>query len=552
MSAMSPVQPSSSDASDWTHHTMSAPSGAASLHLQQFQQLQQLQQPLQQQISVMRQQPFPASGTSSPRGFPHVSIVHQQHFNQQAYVQSQQQQQQQQHHSASSPQPHSPTQSNQQRILGTAYTPEQREALEEIFSVWDTFTKQQEREETFALSKKIGLTTIQIRGWIQNRKKRGQYKGKQVLAPEQVRILEWVFVNHSNYPSVKLKQKLACELGLKYSRIRTWFQSRRQRGVPAVLTRIPQENDMEWNETVQKLRSIIEAVKVEDAFFLRFPFKGSEDGSSGADSPSLEGSSLKSRPLTIPDGVLSQTAPRTSSKMVNSPTYVKDTRNLPTTSSFSPPSSLPARPASLNFPPGEGFPLNLLSSQCELQSDPQKRKMNYMWKGNLEALESPKKRRMTQIPSKGASAPASFISSCPQQMSSTTAATSPVPALPSWRENLARLSLEASPARSPTDQPLPRLQLPSQFSPEISPVSPKGTSAFASSDPGVATTSSWTASAAERTSDRSTSSPSSNDEIMVPKSLNQDTNSSAMPLLPSIRELERAADRSSFSMSQMQ
>ena len=117
-----------------------------------------------------------------------------------------------------------------ERIVGTAYTPQQRKALEDTFKIWSSLSKQEEKEKISKLSAEIGLTNVQIRGWLQNRKKRGEYKGKQVLEPEQVRALEWIFCHHSNYPSVRMKEKLSAELDLSYNRVRTWFQSRRQRG----------------------------------------------------------------------------------------------------------------------------------------------------------------------------------------------------------------------------------------------------------------------------------------------------------------------------------
>mmetsp|Transcript_8175 Transcript_8175/g.10913 ORF Transcript_8175/g.10913 Transcript_8175/m.10913 type:complete len:588 (+) Transcript_8175:117-1880(+) len=143
------------------------------------------------------------------------------------------------------------------RIPGSAYTTEQRQALEKAFETWENFSKQEEKDRIRELSQTIGLTPLQIRGWIQNRKKRGAYKGRWELDLHQVRALEWIFKHHSHYPSLSLKEKLAEELTLPSKRVQTWFQSRRQRGPPVILERVHLEEDHLWAETLGKLREMV-------------------------------------------------------------------------------------------------------------------------------------------------------------------------------------------------------------------------------------------------------------------------------------------------------
>ena len=115
------------------------------------------------------------------------------------------------------------------KLTIATYTPTQRVELEKFYQEFhegeSPKSPSDEKLKVEELSGSIGLTPDQIRMWCRNRKKRGAYKGRSALAVEQVRILEWLFTNHSNYPSTVLKKRVASELGITYSQLQVHFFS---------------------------------------------------------------------------------------------------------------------------------------------------------------------------------------------------------------------------------------------------------------------------------------------------------------------------------------
>eukprot|EP00008_Paramoeba_atlantica_P007441 CAMPEP_0201477354 /NCGR_PEP_ID=MMETSP0151_2-20130828/2381_1 /ASSEMBLY_ACC=CAM_ASM_000257 /TAXON_ID=200890 /ORGANISM="Paramoeba atlantica, Strain 621/1 / CCAP 1560/9" /LENGTH=522 /DNA_ID=CAMNT_0047858037 /DNA_START=120 /DNA_END=1688 /DNA_ORIENTATION=- len=139
------------------------------------------------------------------------------------------------------------------------YTPFQREGLEKLYYELERehLPSCEEKKKIDAISEVIGLTRDQIRMWLRNRKKRGAYKGRPALAVEQVRVLEWIYLNHSHYPSPLLKKEVGAELNLSYYQVQKWFETRRQRGAPALLTKVEVKDTLEWELTLEKLKLLI-------------------------------------------------------------------------------------------------------------------------------------------------------------------------------------------------------------------------------------------------------------------------------------------------------
>lgn len=82
------------------------------------------------------------------------------------------------------------------------------------------------------LSAELQLNPRQIRMWMKNRKKRGEYKGKNQYSLEVIEMLE-SYCRCRPYPTKEEKAILAKELNIPEPRIKKWFQTRRERGPPA-------------------------------------------------------------------------------------------------------------------------------------------------------------------------------------------------------------------------------------------------------------------------------------------------------------------------------
>mmetsp|Transcript_5386 Transcript_5386/g.6918 ORF Transcript_5386/g.6918 Transcript_5386/m.6918 type:complete len:434 (-) Transcript_5386:86-1387(-) len=140
------------------------------------------------------------------------------------------------------------------------YSPAQRDGLEKLYqdlSEDNVRGRVEKRLRIAETAEEVGLSRDQVRLWLRNRKNRGAYKGRNSLTVEQVRVLEWLFVNHSEYPSPLLKREIALELSLTYAQVQKWFKSRRQRGTPALLEKFEMKEDQEWEKTIEKLTVLI-------------------------------------------------------------------------------------------------------------------------------------------------------------------------------------------------------------------------------------------------------------------------------------------------------
>jgi len=143
------------------------------------------------------------------------------------------------------------------------YTSKQREALE-LFFLSLPMSPLEERQRIEELSETTGLSRDQIKMWIRNRRNRGAYKGRVNLAIEQVSVLEWIFINITTYPSVSLKHLLASELDIRYDQIQKWFETRRLRGPPAILSRASNMDEEEWQRTVQRIHELVLLSKTDE------------------------------------------------------------------------------------------------------------------------------------------------------------------------------------------------------------------------------------------------------------------------------------------------
>eukprot|EP00008_Paramoeba_atlantica_P004593 CAMPEP_0201488810 /NCGR_PEP_ID=MMETSP0151_2-20130828/19457_1 /ASSEMBLY_ACC=CAM_ASM_000257 /TAXON_ID=200890 /ORGANISM="Paramoeba atlantica, Strain 621/1 / CCAP 1560/9" /LENGTH=398 /DNA_ID=CAMNT_0047874171 /DNA_START=29 /DNA_END=1225 /DNA_ORIENTATION=+ len=140
--------------------------------------------------------------------------------------------------------------------MGNWFDAAQRERLEKYFKTWDGETLKP--EDTLALQQETGLTKLQIRGWLRNRKIRGAYKGRVIHQENQVRALEWVFTNYSEYLNHEMAEKIANLLRMTSSQVKKWFESRRRRDAPAAILRRGQCSNLEeWKRTLKLLQQIV-------------------------------------------------------------------------------------------------------------------------------------------------------------------------------------------------------------------------------------------------------------------------------------------------------
>ena len=158
-----------------------------------------------------------------------------------------------------------PPQSPECHLPGLLYSAEQRSALEEYFCTLRDSENVDTEAKLKELSAATRLTREQILMWVRNRKTRGVYKGRIVHNVHQVRVLEWIFTNHTQYPSFPLKKRMADYLKMSYLQLQKWFQSRRQRGPTALLThRMQFYNKEEWDQTIKEVRVIIDEAEEEE------------------------------------------------------------------------------------------------------------------------------------------------------------------------------------------------------------------------------------------------------------------------------------------------
>lgn len=138
----------------------------------------------------------------------------------------------------------------------------QRKALEEYAECMNEGSKVDTEKKMRELSASTGLSRKQIHAWIRDHKKETLGKARPVHTVRQVQVMEWVFVNYSQYPSPQLKMQMAEYLKMLYSQVQKWFQTRRRRGPPVLLSN--HENNREEMETiVNDIRKMIkEAVSL--------------------------------------------------------------------------------------------------------------------------------------------------------------------------------------------------------------------------------------------------------------------------------------------------
>mmetsp|Transcript_37638 Transcript_37638/g.52112 ORF Transcript_37638/g.52112 Transcript_37638/m.52112 type:complete len:412 (+) Transcript_37638:86-1321(+) len=237
------------------------------------------------------------------------------------------------------------------------YTPEQRESLEKYYQL-NSDNLFQDRCKLEELSRETSLTLDQVKMWLRNRRIRGKYKGRSSLAIEQVRAMEWIFTKHSRYISGPLKEKVAKVLGLTVTQIGKWFETRRLRGPPVMLSKHPIDNLEEWKKIVEELKRLTSTYPInqtQEKILKRLGINENR-ASESKDSPSL--------PL------LSDT--RTETHVIR-------------TESLSPPASLRKRrlgPSVVSSPPTTTASLGLVDSRygdpfgSSLQSEPKRRKFS--------------------------------------------------------------------------------------------------------------------------------------------------------------------------------
>ena len=86
------------------------------------------------------------------------------------------------------------------------FSEDQRTALEKYYQDWDGVGEVR-KEDIDKLIIETGLTRLQVRGWLRNRKNRGSYKGRVIYHPNQVKALEWIFVKPFQLPSLRFEER---------------------------------------------------------------------------------------------------------------------------------------------------------------------------------------------------------------------------------------------------------------------------------------------------------------------------------------------------------
>ena len=140
--------------------------------------------------------------------------------------------------------------------------PYQRKLLEEFYQKLTSLASLEPWVDEDIYIKEVSISadlSIQdVTQWLENRRARGFCKGRATLSIEQVRILEWIFQNYSNYVTGPFKKRVATELGMSFSQVGKWYEARRQRGPPSNLSKYPVENPKDWERTVTQLQLIIQ------------------------------------------------------------------------------------------------------------------------------------------------------------------------------------------------------------------------------------------------------------------------------------------------------
>ena len=137
------------------------------------------------------------------------------------------------------------------------FNEDQRRRLEEFYNSWDGVYYGKNEERFQELMKATGLSRLQVRGWLRNRRNRGVYKGRIVHSVLQVRGLEWIYKNYAEYPTSHLKKKVGLAIAMDPEQVNKWFETRRRRGTPKAALRSEHDQNPEWISLLAALRRVV-------------------------------------------------------------------------------------------------------------------------------------------------------------------------------------------------------------------------------------------------------------------------------------------------------
>eukprot|EP00009_Paramoeba_aestuarina_P007939 CAMPEP_0201521512 /NCGR_PEP_ID=MMETSP0161_2-20130828/14514_1 /ASSEMBLY_ACC=CAM_ASM_000251 /TAXON_ID=180227 /ORGANISM="Neoparamoeba aestuarina, Strain SoJaBio B1-5/56/2" /LENGTH=362 /DNA_ID=CAMNT_0047920157 /DNA_START=159 /DNA_END=1247 /DNA_ORIENTATION=- len=137
------------------------------------------------------------------------------------------------------------------------FNEDQRRKLEEFYTSWDGVYYGKNEERFQELMQSTGLSRLQVRGWLRNRRNRGVYKGRIVHSVLQVRGLEWIYKNYAEYPTSHLKKKVGLAITMDPEQVNKWFETRRRRGTPKAALRSEHDQTPEWLSLLAALRRVV-------------------------------------------------------------------------------------------------------------------------------------------------------------------------------------------------------------------------------------------------------------------------------------------------------
>ena len=143
------------------------------------------------------------------------------------------------------------------KTMAAWFNEDQRRKLEEFYNSWDGVYYGKNEERFQELMKTTGLSRLQVRGWLRNRRNRGVYKGRIVHSVLQVRGLEWIYKNYAEYPTSHLKKKVGLAISMDPEQVNKWFETRRRRGTPKAALRSEHDQNPEWLSLLSALRRVV-------------------------------------------------------------------------------------------------------------------------------------------------------------------------------------------------------------------------------------------------------------------------------------------------------